>query len=394
MLHVCQIVANINRDVGGPAVTVPRLSEALTREGVACALLTLNYQQLGPQTHGTGYELISVTGNYFTMRTRGWSPTLKRRVKEESRKANIVHNHGLWMFPNLYARQAAVRSGIPLVISPRGMLEDWALGRSRIKKFVAWSLFERVNLRSAALFHVTSEMEAQSLRRLGLDQPIAIIPNGVEIPDRNANPNRQDLERKYPELAGKRWLLFLSRIHPKKGVSELLRVWHKIHDDFREWHLILAGPDLDGYAKGKQREALNYQLMDRVTFTGMLSGPERAAALTNSDLFVLPTHSENFGIAIAEALAFGLPVITTKGAPWKELIAHECGWWIDLGHAELMQCLKSALPLSKAELSAMGERGRSLMLRKYSWREVAEQMKQTYDWLLSRDDMPGCIQTG
>src|SRR6267378_377541 len=117
MLHVCQVVANINRDIGGPAVTVPRLCEALTKE---------------------------------------------------SRKANIVHNHGLWMFPNFYARQAAITSRIPLVISPRGMLEDWSLGRSRIKKFMAWSLFERGNLRSAALFHATSEMEARSMRELGL----------------------------------------------------------------------------------------------------------------------------------------------------------------------------------------------------------------------------------
>jgi glycosyltransferase involved in cell wall biosynthesis len=393
MLRVCQVIANINRGVGGPAVTVPRLAEALTKEGVACALLTLNYKQLGPQTEGAGYELTSVTGNYFTTQTRGWSPALNRRVRKASRKANIVHNHGLWMFPNLYARRAAISSGIPLVISPRGMLEDWSLGRSRIKKFVAWNLFERGNLRSAALFHATSEMEARSLRKLGLHQPIAIIPNGVEIPDREAKADRQDLELKYPELAGKRWLLFLSRIHPKKGVSELLRAWREIHHHFQEWHLILAGPDLDGYSNRMKSEAVNYQLSDRVTFTGMLSGSEREAALANADLFVLPTHSENFGIAIAEALAFGLPVITTKGAPWKELVDHDCGWWIDLGHAELMQCLNGALRLSKAELSAMGEGGRTLMARKYSWRQVAVQMKQSYEWLLGRNDMPDCIQT-
>jgi glycosyltransferase involved in cell wall biosynthesis len=393
MLRVCQVVANINRDVGGPAVTVPRLSAALTKEGIACALVTLNYKQLGPQTEVTGYDLISVNGNYFTRLMRGCSPTLNRRIKEESRKANILHNHGLWMFPNLYARQAAISGRIPLVISPRGMLEEWSLGRSRIKKLMAWSLFEGSNFRLAALFHATSEMEARSLRKLRLHQPIAIIPNGIEIPDREARPDRESLERKHPELARKRWVLFLARIHPKKGVSELLRAWHEIEDDFQEWHLILAGPDLDGYSNRMKREAANYQLSDRVTFTGMLDGSEREAALANSDLFVLPTHSENFGIAIAEALAFGLPVITTKGAPWEELTTHECGWWIDLGHAELVQCLKDALRLPKAELSSMGERGRTLMARTYSWKQVAEQMKQSYEWLLGRNDMPRCIQT-
>src|SRR5690349_21745665 len=220
MLRVCQVVANINRDVGGPAVTVPRLSAALTKEGIACALVTLNYKQLGPQTEVTGYDLISVTGNYFTRLMRGCSPTLNRRIREGSRKANILHNHGLWMFPNLYARQAAISGRIPLVISPRGMLEEWSLGRSRIKKFMAWSLFEGSNFRLAALFHATSEMEARSLRKLRLHQPIAIIPNGIEIPDREARPERESLERKHPELARKRWVLFLARIHPKKGVSE------------------------------------------------------------------------------------------------------------------------------------------------------------------------------
>ena len=188
-------------------------------------------------------------------------------------------------------------------------------------------------------------------------------------------------------------MLFLSRIHPKKGVSELLRVWRKVEPDFSQWHLIVAGPDLDGYQSRIRREVFDSKIANRVTFAGMLSGSERKAAFANADIFVLPTHSENFGIAIAEALAFGLPVITTKGAPWKELIAHECGWWIDLGDADLMQSLKGALCLPKAELAAMGERGRALMARKYSWRQVAGQMKQSYEWLLSRNDMPDCIQT-
>jgi len=393
MRRVCQVVANINRDVGGPAVTVPRLSEALTDEGVACVLLSLNYKHLGPQTEGMGYELISITGNYFTRQMRGCSPTLNRRMRKEGRKAEIIHNHGHWMLPNLYARQAATQSDIPLVISPRGMLEDWSLGRSRIKKFMAWSWFERGNLRSAALFHATSKMEALSLRKLGLQQPIAIIPNGVEIPDRKANPDRQILEGKHPELAGKRWLLFLSRIHPKKGVSELLRVWRDIESDFPQWQLIVAGPDLEGYEPALRREAFASKIANRVTFTGMLSGLERKAAFANADVFVLPTHSENFGIAIAEALAFGLPVITTKGAPWEELTAHECGWWINLGHSELRQCLKGTLSFSKAELSAMGERGRALMAGKYSWRQVAAEMKQSYEWLLGRNDRPSCLQT-
>jgi glycosyltransferase involved in cell wall biosynthesis len=391
MLQVCQVIASINREVGGPAVTVPKLSESLVEQGAKCKLITLDYQGLGSQTPTRGVDVINLSAPIWTRRMRGWSPQLRSRLLEEAAGMDLLHSHGVWMFPNLYARQAAIRLGIPLVLSPRGMLEEWSLGRSRIKKSIAWRLFERANLTTAALLHATSNTEASSLRKLGLRQPIAIIPNGVDLPADQLSIDREVLESSHPELIGRRWLLFLSRIHPKKGVAELLIAWRKMESKFPDWQLILAGPDLDGYAPTAR--ARSHGIEARVTFTGMLTGRDKRSALSNSELFILPTHSENFGVAIAEALAAGLPVITTKGAPWQELETHRCGWWIDLNEAELARSIETALGLSPEALREMGRRGRDLMATKYSWMRVGRQMAGAYNWLLESGDKPAFVHS-
>jgi glycosyltransferase involved in cell wall biosynthesis len=392
VLRVCQVVASINRDTGGPAITVPSLAKSLARQDVACTLVTLDYPDLGPQTACSDTEVIAVPAKWLTRQTRGWSRSFQSRLRQQAVRADVIHSHGLWMFPNLYARQAAVRAGIPLVISPRGMLERWSLGRSRMKKFVAWQLFERKNLAAAALLHVTSDSEGCFLRKLGLRPPIAVIPNGVDIPDPKSLPWRDVIERKHPALIGKRWLLFLSRIHPKKGVSELLRAWRDLEAEFPDWQLVVAGPDLDGHGKVARERAAALGLGKRATFTGPLAGIEKESALANAELFVLPTHSENFGVAIAEALAFALPVVTTRNAPWRELETHRCGWWIELTNCTLVRCLRMALSSHSAELREMGSRGRELVEEKYSWDRIGEQMKQSYEWILGRGDKPSFVQ--
>jgi glycosyltransferase involved in cell wall biosynthesis len=295
------------------------------------------------------------------------------------------------MFPNYYARKVAAGVAVPLIISPRGMLEEWSLGRSRLKKSVVWRLFERDNLASAKLFHATGEPEAESLRAAGLRQPIAIIPNGIDLPDAQAAPSRTRLEAKHPELAGKSWMLFLSRLHEKKGIIELLRAWGELKERFPDWQLVLAGPDLDGYGRRARETASQLGLGSRVTFTGMLSGDDKSCVLWNSGLFVLPTHSENFGLAVAEALAHRVPVVTTKGAPWRVLTENECGWWIDMDERALAAALEAAMRIPADKRREMGMRGRALVERRYSWGSVGEEMSAVYHWLTGHGGRPACV---
>jgi len=391
-LRVCHVVASINRNTGGPAVTSVRLAQAQAQLGVQTTLVTLDYSEHGAQVQAEGVELITLPNNQLTRRFRGYNPPLQQTLRNVAKENfRVIHNHGLWMFPNWYARQAATSAAIPLVIKPCGMLESWSLGRSRAKKFVVWHLFERTNLRSARMFHATSEAEASSIRALGLRQPIAVIPNGIDLPDLRNCPDRTLLEEKFPELRGRRWLLFLSRIHPKKGIVELLQAWRAIHTQFADWQLILAGPDLDDYSATLRQKVAEYGLSGRVSFTGMLNGDAKFCALGNADLFVLPTHSENFGIVVAEALAHACPVITTKAAPWRDLQTHDCGWWIDNNIGLLSATLNTAMRLSDKERQVMGHRGGQLMQRKYSWATVAELASESCRWLLWGGSIPNCV---
>ncbi len=391
-LRVCQVVASINRDVGGPAVSVPRLAEELAVSGLESALATLDYSGLGLQTPMLNVTLISQKASWLTRHTRGLDPSFRKQLLADiGGGADLIHNHGLWMFPNWYAREAAVRHRIPLVISPRGMVEEWSLNRGRFKKFLTWRLFEKNNFAAAKMFHATSEAEMKSLRAIGVRQPVAVMPNGIDMPEAASVPARTMLEQRFPALKNRRWLLFMSRLHPKKGVFELLAAWRDLEKKFPGWHLILAGPDLDGHGDDLRQSVLADRLSERVTFTGMLTGDDKTCALGNAGLFVLPTHSENFGLVIGEALACGTPVITTRAAPWRDLEIHRCGWWIENQPEALASALASGLSLSSEQLRAMGRNGREMVAQKYSWRSVGEHMKAAYLWCCGRAAMPGCV---
>lgn len=392
-INVCQVVASINENVGGTSFAVTNLAQYLAKQNISSHIFTLDYYWEGKQIPTKNVKLHSLTATKVAKYFRGFQPTASYELsKLAATELNLIHNHGLWMFPNVYARQAAVRHRLPLVISPEGMLESWSLNNSRYKKWLAWLLYERQNLKSATAFQATSAEEVNSIRQLGYKQPIALVPNGVNMPTINEQASREVLCEIFPHLANKKWLLFLSRLHPKKGLDNLLYVWQSLANQFPEWHLIIAGADLIGYQSELEILVEKCQLQQQVTFTGMLSGQRKYSALTNADLFVLPTHSENFGIAIAESLAYGVPVITTKGAPWQELITHNCGWWIEDNQQALAIALTQAMQMSTQQRQQMGIRGKNLVQTKYSWDSVAKQMAEFYSWILKAGEAPSCVQ--
>ena len=262
----------------------------------------------------------------------------------------LVHSHGVWHPANHWAAQAARAWGVPLIIHPRGMLEPWALGQKPLKKRLALALFQRRDLESARAFVATSEMECEGLRRFGLKQPVAVIPNGVDFDDAAASDlggaRRQD---------GERIALFLSRVHPKKGVLELVQAWGQVAP--AGWRLRIAGPDEGGHWGQVERLVRQLGLGARVEYLGPVEGARKAALYREADLFVLPTFSENFGVVVAEALAHGLPVITTRGAPWADLETYGCGWWIEVGVEPLVVALREAMALTRRAAGRDGGAG-------------------------------------
>jgi glycosyltransferase involved in cell wall biosynthesis len=180
-------------------------------------------------------------------------------------------------------------------------------------------------------------------------------------------------------------VLFLSRIHPKKGLLNLIRAWAALRPS--SWQLCIAGPDEAGHLAEVKKLAHALHL-DTIHFLGESWGQDKTNLLLSSDLFVLPSYSENFGLVIAEALACGLPVITTRATPWQELHHRRCGWWIDLGVAPLVQALKAALSTPPEVLRAMGCRGRALVQSSYSWEPIGRRMVEVYQWMLNRRTQP------
>jgi glycosyltransferase involved in cell wall biosynthesis len=393
LLHsVLQVVPSVNPGTGGPSASVPGLAAALARAGVKGIVVSLWYSELGAPVEEAGVNYQYVVPSAVGRLLRGWSPALSRKVVASAKTADVVHSHALWMIPGIYARQAAAQFGLPLVISPRGMLDPWALRRSRWRKWVAAAAYENRNLRYAQVIHATSELEAQSIRRYGLRQPIAVLPNGIEIPSAELPP-RAVLESRFPELRGKRWLLFLGRLDPKKGVDLLLRIWRDVSSRFPDWQLVIAGPALGGFgARMVATVAGDAVLRGRTTFTGMLQGAEKHTALAHAELSVLPTHGENFGLAIAESLAHGTPAITTTAAPWSDLVDRECGWWVEPVEGLVLAALVDAMSRPAIELAEMGERGRAMVLDKLSWAAIADQWIGVYEWLRTGGGPPLCVR--
>ncbi|MDZ7771645.1 MAG: glycosyltransferase [Balneolaceae bacterium] len=254
---------------------------------------------------------------------------------------------------------------IPLIVTPHGLLKSGAMRQNTIKKRLAWNLYQKTILKEADLVHVTSEDEKEDLLRLGIKTEITVIPNGVNIPD---CLSRED-------SGGLRKALFLSRMEPIKGLPMLLKAWNSLNTS--GWELILAGPSKGSYIDSIRNLISKLQL-ENVKLNGEIAENDKWDLYCDSDLFILPSHSENFALVVAEALATGLPVITTTSTPWEELRSHRCGWWVAPELDHIRTALEEALNLSRMELKHMGKRGRDLIERNYTWENVSARMETLY----------------
>jgi glycosyltransferase involved in cell wall biosynthesis len=325
---------------------------------------------------------------------------------------DLVHVHGMWQYPSIAVLRWARRTGKPYIVSPHGMIEPWSLQQSRFKKRLAGWLYQWRCLKNAACIRATSTLEAQSIRLAGFKNPIALVPNGVELPEvggRRADDGGRPGEVANQGLHGPgkaesgsqksevRRALFLSRIHPKKGLLNLVSAWSKIakseigKQKLSDWELLIVGPDEGGHLAEVRAAVRAAGLERQILFQGEVMGEAKTRLYCESDLFVLPSFSENFGLVIAEALSCGVPVITTRATPWEELETHRCGWWIETGVEPLVKALREATVLSDAERSEMGRRGRQLIEDHYTWPAISRQMCAVYEWMLGTGPRPDCV---
>lgn len=386
-IAVLHCVPDLDPRHGGPSRTVVQLTDALSRcDGVAIRLLSQGLEHEAAVTSaaaGVDRRVLICRSRFMIALSLGVRRELQRLGRPE--RPLLIHTHGVWHPASHWAARAARVWRVPLIIQPRGMLEPWALEQKALKKRLALALFQRRDLESARAFVATSEMECDGLRRFGLRQPVAVIPNGVDFEGTGA------AESGVGQAPGPgRIALFLSRVHPKKGVLELVRAWGQVAPS--GWRLRIAGPDEAGHWEEVSRLVRRLGLEQSIAYLGPVEGENKAALYREADLFVLPTFSENFGLVVAEALSHGVPVITTRGAPWADLETCGCGWWIEVGVDPLADALRAATALADAERAAMGERGREYV-RRFDWDRIAKETLALYRWVLGRRARPASVRT-
>lgn len=376
-IKLIHTVPSIKNRSAGPSYSIMKICENLISKNCDLKLATLDNENNFSSFH-LGFK------RSFGLPKIGFSTNMKKwLINEASISQTIIHTHSLWMMPNVYPSWVKKYShNTKVIISPRGTLSDWSLRRSYYKKYFYSLLFQNNALKSADIFHATAENEYNDIRKLGFRQPIAIIPNGVDIKLSNLNFNKK-----------KNKILFLSRIHPKKGILELLYSWQNVSKIFPDWHLDIAGPDNNGYLNEMKNLSKELKLKN-VSFLGPLYDEYKEKKYLESKLFVLPSHSENFGMVIAEALSYGLPVITTKNTPWNLLAKKNAGECIDLSINNLTKSILMHINKTDGELKLMAENSIFWMKDEYDWTEITNKFILLYDWLLNKKlPMPEFIKT-
>ena len=370
-MRIAQIVPSLEEKQGGPTRSVRQLSAALARLGHDIDLLTTRPEQaINPVEEGhLRVQQFRRDRPEFLCVSAG----LREFLRQHS--YDCVHHHALWLRTLHYAHRAGQTTDRPLVISPRGMMTDWAWQHRRWKKWLASSLVHPGALAAARGWHATSADEADDIRRRGFRQPICIAPNGVERPTAEELARSQEgWTRTCPMLAGRRVALFYSRFHRKKRLLELIDIWTDTAP--REWLLLVAGIPQEYSVEDVTAYVRRHSSVDRIV---VIDGSDRPPPYSVASLFLLPSHTENFGLVIAEAMAWGVPVLVTDTTPWAEVSAQDVSWCV--AWCAYRDALRKALAEPADQLGQRGARARDWVLARYSWTKAASSLVEFYERL-------------
>jgi glycosyltransferase involved in cell wall biosynthesis/SAM-dependent methyltransferase len=391
ILHLSEAIGRQSGGLGAIAVGLARSQRAMGHASYIWTVDSPSEADWARQEYGLA-DAISTTPVLGPALLR-LSPMAERAARSAGAGGtfDILHQHGIWAGNTRVTNAWRNAHARPTVVAPQGALEDYSLNRSAWKKRFGLLMYESSNLRRASCLQATAETEAESFRRYGLTGPIAVIPNGIpdEAVTNTGSGLRFRLRHGIP--ADRRVMMFLSRIHPKKGLPLLLEAYARMRAQLASWDIVIVGFDEIGHTDELKRMAASLGIASHVIFTGPAFGQDKADALAAAELFVLPTHSDNFAIAVAEALGAGIPVITTRAAPWQDLPRLGAGWWTDVSTDGIAAAVRDAARRDSRSLAEMGRRGRQLAIERYLWTGVAAKTLQVYEWVSGRASRPDFV---
>lgn len=380
-MKVLHIAASLSYEWGGPTKVVAGLTEALAKKGIEITVFAPITDELKfAQINGVNVQIFKQS-----FPARIWtscSLELARAVEREISKFDLIHIHEIWHHPQFIAYKAAIKAGKPYIITIHGELEPWCLSNKKIRKKVVSFLFQKKIIEDASALHALTQEEIKNISNYAENNNIFLIPNGIVIEEFEELSNEDCIKDMYPEIKDKKVILFLGRIHPKKGLELLIKAFSRIAKDRNDVCLLIVGPDSEGYQHTIEKICKTEGILNSVIITGMLIGRKKLAALRVANLFVLPSHSEGFSISILEALACGLPVVITKECNFPEVEKMGAGRVIERDVEQLSNNLIELL--ENPELcKTMGEKGKKMVRDTYTWDKIADKMVAVYETVMS-----------
>lgn len=369
-MKILHIVTDLLRRGGGPSESVPMTAMAQVRAGLEVGIVFFDYGEpslKALEAERSGVKLYRFRCNRTRLNPTAFSGDLVRRLEDVAKGYDIIQTHAQWLFPIWWGAHVARKLKKPYVMMPRGSFAPERLKHSHWKKaLVGW--IDRHYVRHAAAVWATAEREADAVKAYVPQAKVDVFPIGLNV---------EQYEAKARGEGQGKTLLYFSRISPIKGLDMLAEAWSRLRLD--AWRLLIVGPDDRGYTEKIKKVFAEKCPTESYEFRGPVYGEEKLRLLASADAFVLPTLNENWGIAVAEAMASALPVVCTKGAPWGCLESERAGWWTEVSAGGLERALRELTALSDEERLAMGARGRNWVEQNLAWPVIARRMKTVYN---------------
>lgn len=387
-MKILIVIASVGDIYGGPSKCVVELAQALGSFGIEVDIVNTN------ANGSTDLEVplhTWIAKKYYRIQYFSYSRLLDYKISlsltswlfQHVCEYDLVHTNGIFSYPVLSAYRACQQHQVPYVVTPHGMLEPWALSYKAWKKRLYYTLLEKPALHRASAMQMLASTEAKAVKPLNLKTPLIVVPNGINPQDFENLPDPELFYNNFPDTRNKKLIIFLGRIDPKKGLDLLAVAFGKIYTQLPQTHLIVAGPDNIGFLPTVQSYFNQAGCLDAVTFTGMLTGDTKYAALAAANIYVAPSYSEGFSVSVLEGMVSGLPCVITTACNFPEAATAKAAHIVDIDANSIFEALIECLKAPQ-ESQAMGDRARQFILENYTWDTIATKMIDVYTCILNK----------